>query len=56
MMMRYLVPTIASLIFGGLFSWTYFSVYGFDLLYLIFVSMIIGVVFLGFDAWSNKDK
>tara|TARA_B100000965_G_scaffold47444_1_gene34745 strand:+ start:198 stop:368 length:171 start_codon:yes stop_codon:yes gene_type:complete len=56
MMMRYLVPTIASLIFGGLFSWTYFSVYGFDLLYLLFVAMIVGVVFLGFDAWSNKDK
>tara|TARA_Y100000741_G_scaffold362926_1_gene350001 strand:- start:1676 stop:1840 length:165 start_codon:yes stop_codon:yes gene_type:complete len=54
--MKYHIPIIVSLVIGGLFSWTYFSVYGFDLLYLLFVAMIIGVVFLGFDAWSNKDK
>lgn len=54
--MNYIYPIIVSLIVGSLFSWAYLSTYGFGITYLIFVSMMIGVVFIAFDAWKNRDK
>ncbi len=56
MIMKYIYPIIVSLIVGSLFSWAYLSTYGFGITYLIFVSMMIGVVFIAFDAWKNRDK
>jgi len=39
-----------------LFSWAYLTAYGLTILYFVYLSMMIGVVFLAADAWRNRDK
>jgi len=54
--MKYLIPSIISLVVGSLFSWAYLIAYGFDISYIIYLSMMIAMVFLAVDAWRNINK
>tara|TARA_B100000073_G_C23260840_1_gene382366 strand:- start:274 stop:438 length:165 start_codon:yes stop_codon:yes gene_type:complete len=54
--MKFLIPSIISIIVGSLFSWAYITAYGFELSFVIYLLMIIGVVFLAADAWRNRNK
>ena len=54
--MKYLIPSIVSLVVGSLFSWAYLTAYGFGFSYIIYLSMMIAMVFLAIDAWRNINK
>jgi hypothetical protein len=54
--MKFLIPSIISIVVGSLFSWAYLTAYGLTILYFVYLSMMIGVVFLAADAWRNRDK
>jgi len=54
--MKYLVPSIISLVVGSLFSWAYLTAYGFGFSYVIYLGMMIAMVFLAIDAWRNINK
>jgi len=54
--MKFLIPSIISVVVGSLFSWAYLTAYGLTILYFVYLSMMIGVVFLAADAWRNRDK
>ena len=54
--MKYIVPSIISLVVGSLFSWAYLTAYGFGISYVTYLSMMIAMVFLAIDAWRNINK
>ena len=54
--MKFLIPSVISVVVGSLFSWAYLTAYGFGYLFIIYLLMMIGVVFLAADAWRNRDE
>ncbi len=54
--MKYLIPLIISVVVGVLFGWAYIKAYGLNLYFFIYLSMMIGVVFLAADAWRNRNQ
>ena len=54
--MKYLIPLIISAVVGVLFGWAYIKAYGVNLSFFIYLSMMIGVVFLAADAWRNRNQ